>query len=332
MTYTLFFCTFFLLYLILCLIINLLIVMSKKFVFNRAKLLKKAKWAIYKAHWFNSFLPWEYHVFLVNPNCCSKYYLLSFIQNNQLSPEAELLLYENYGKESPSLLKNYIQHQGIQQPLLLKIIKDKELNLFKYYLGFKTNLHYVHETILSNEAQIALINTNDPAFVQKALEYGVRFTYAAFAALLQLGNYDILEMYCKNCLQLNSNSFCDDYWFGILAERNDIKSLSLLSCYFMLSYKALLKLVEAEQDEFLKDYFQRANISESIQCSIAQSENKKLVALYLKAKPFVKKAQIAFIKSNYKDLMKYYYDHYGFDDDVITYWAAFQQFKAFLDV
>lgn len=306
--------------------------MEEKVCPERTRLLKKAKWAIRKSYWLNVRLPIEYHSILINLECCSLHCLRICLQNCSLSPYDEMLLCDKYANDHPEILKEYIGDHGATEALLFKFIENKNLELLQYFIDWRIKHYYRDDALLPPNVQIELINSDDVSLFQEIIKSGVRLTSPAFGALLKCGNYDMLDFYCNFCLKKNTTSYLGDKWFDILFEHHDIKSIKLLTNFFRLSCANLIALINANQDNFITEYFCCSEISDVVQCHIAQSKNKRLIALYLKNKPFAKKAQIELVKSGFKDLLKLHYLRYGLDDDAIIFLASLNHVKSYLDV
>lgn len=307
--------------------------MEEKVCSERTLLLKKAKWAIRKSYWLNARLPVEYHSILVNMECCSLHCLRVCLQHCSLSPSAEMLLCDKYANDHPEILKEYIRAHDATEALLFKFIENKNLELLQYFIDLRRCRYYREDALLPPNVQIELINSEDATLFQEIIKSGIRLTAPAFEALLKCGNYDMLDFYCNFCLKKGTGSYLGDKWFNILFERHDIKSISLLSNFFRLSCANLIDLINANHDDFIMEYFRCSEISDDVQCHIAQNrKNKRLIALYLKNKPFVKKAQIELVKSGFKDLLKLHYLRYGLDNDTIIFLASLNNVKSYLGV
>lgn len=299
---------------------------------DRTLLLKKAKWAIRKSYWLNSSLPVEYHSILINQECCSEYCMRICLQNCSLSSETEVLLFDKYEADKPDILKEYISKHGASDDLLIKIIECKNLELLKCFIDLRISLYFRSDSILPQKVQQELIKSNDSIFFKKVLHFGVLLNFSVILDLLQLGNYDMIEVYCQSGFKNKTGSYLYDNWFSMLAQRDDIKSLTLICYYFKLPCSALLKLLEMKHCDFVMEYFKTQTIDEKVQYHIVQSQNKKLIALYISAKPFVKKAQIELVKSGFKDLLKMHYLKYGLDDEAVVFQASLNNVKAYLGV
>ncbi len=306
--------------------------MEEKVCPDRTPLLKKAKWAIRKSYWFNCPLPAEYHSILINQECCSEYCMRVCLQNCSLTSDNEVLLFDKYGADKPDILIEYIRIHGAQEALLLKLIETKNIKLLICFVNYKKSRYFHDVYVLSENAQIALVNSNDPDFFWLVLSQKIWLTANAFERLLQNGNYDMFETYCKYCYEKGSEKYFYNKWLDILLEHKNEKAIELVVTRFRLDISSLVKLVEHHLEKFVEIYFRLYKINKDEQCFMVNGRNKKLIALYIKNKPFAKKAQIELVKSGCQDLLRMHYLKYGLDDEVIVFQASLNNVKTFLNV
>lgn len=119
--------------------LNYIIMVQQNVSTEKAKLLKKAKWAFRLNYWFGRYFPEEYLCMAVNLECCSEHGLKGYLMDHGLTKESELLLGDNCltGKLNIQLLLDYIKQYGVCDDVLIKAATAEETNVLMEYIEFR---------------------------------------------------------------------------------------------------------------------------------------------------------------------------------------------------
>lgn len=311
--------------------LNYIIMVQQNVSIEKAKLLKKARWAFRLSYWFGKYFPEEYLCMAVNLECCSEYGLKVYLMNHGLTKESELLLGENCltGKLDIQLLLDYIKKYGICDDVLIKAATAENTKVLMEYIRFRNN-EYAYHCCFTENFWKKLIPLRNTSIFEWLLSKGCDLYGSSVEEIIKLNDLEMFRIYCQRKPDSTQALPCSTE--DILFECGNREMLDLAFKTFQFSTGRLFALVNAGNEEILKRYFEIRGLENWQQQELIRSGNKKAIALYLSNRPLDKDAQMLLAKKEYKDLLKMHYLKYGIHDDVLAYQANLNNFKNYIGV
>lgn len=312
--------------------LNYIIMVQQNVSTKKAKLLKKARRAFILSYWFGRYFPEEYLCMAVNLECCSEHGLKGYLMDHGLTKESELLLGDNCltGKLNIQLLLDYIKQYGVCDDVLIKAATAEETNVLMEYIEFRKN-DYAHSyTYFTENFWKKFIPLRNSYIFDWLLRKGCDLYSTSIEEIIKLNDLEMFRIYCQIRPSSTKGLSCSTE--KLLLESGNKEMLNLAFGAFQFSTRTLLALVNADNEEILKRYFEIRGLENWQQQELIRNGNKKAIALYLSNRPLDKDAQMLLAKKEYKDLLKMHYLKYGIHDDVLAYQANLNNFKNYIGV
>lgn len=305
--------------------------MQKNLNNEDAKLRRKARLAFLCSYWLGRPLPTEYHCSVVNLECCSLYGLTILLENQNLSDEAEVLLVEKFAESNAKLVLDYLCRWPRNDKVILKIVQMKQMDILSGYIDNLRRSYRRPGYLLPTSAQLEIVNSGDCAFLKKILYFGVDLNEEARHQMLANKLDDMFITYCTYKPKESSN-YLDRIEEQYLAQSDNVALLTAVAGAFRLSPYFLAVLSEKKCVLLLQKYFSLHADDKSLGEDVVNSQNKKLIAAYIKAAPLNVSAQKKLIRLGYKDLLKLHYQKHGISEEALAYLANLEHFKQYAGI
>ena len=167
--------------------------------------------------------------------------------------------------------------------------------------------------------------------MKKILQLGVNFNEEARHQMLSNKQDDMFITYCTYKPK-GSEIYLDRIEEQYLAQSDNVALLTAVAGAFRLSPYFLAVLSEKKCVLLLQKYFSLHADDKSLGEDVVNSQNKKLIAAYIKAAPLNVSAQKKLIRLGYKDLLKLHYQKHGISEEALAYLANLEHFKQYAGI
>ncbi len=304
---------------------------EKFFSSDKAKTLRKARWAFLLSYWFNRPFPAEYHQMAVNLQCCSAYGLEILLHNHILCPEAEQLIVYKFAKTNPKLVLDYLLKKKYKVgDMLLKLVQLRAYSVLQPYFETKQQTHLKPECFLPLAAWTYIIDTCDEDMLKAALEGYADVPPAGIIQMLRDKKYSMFETYCK-LKPYNSRQYLYTEEINLLICCDHIPTLETAAATFC-SVPCLVALAQKNQKEFLHLFFTKHSLDDDTQLELIKTRNKSLIACYIQHNVLSLPALKLLVQYKFKDLLKLHYQKHGIPEELLAYQANLRSFEIFIGI
>lgn len=300
---------------------------------KQSVLLKKAKRAVFWGIVLNRSIPEKYHCMMVNLECCSMRQLKFYIRDNQLSKQAETLLAQKYADSDSKLVAFYVsQHfDGISGSMQIELIKSHNIALFQNIAASCSG--YIRHFELKNAAIVALIKLDDAVYFSETAKCDIfpkSFERDTVTALIEQQNADIFEAYLQ-MIETQRTEFWNLHQKMLYTQNNE----AMIDCFLKhqtFDANIVCEIIEQENTALFGKLIEKRKLADTVECFLAESGSKKMIAQYLRQWPLHPKAQIELVKRDCKDLLKLHYLKHSISDQALLYVLGLNNFKQYLGI
>ncbi len=286
-------------------------------------LLKRAKHAVRWNFLLHNMISDEFHEAMVRLECCSKYFLRSYIRDYSLSLAAEVLMVEEHAAANPELIAFYVSRQNASDAMRVKIAESKNLILLKHIA--RATSGYLNHFCFSKAAQIAVVRLNDAEYFRKVRELFPECCPEAVSEIIKLQNVEMFDNVFLSAIEINVPQQ------EMLLEQNNAE---MIACFLkhQKNFNANLQHLIIEQDNalLLEKIIEKNRLSEAVEFFLAKKGSKKMIAQYIQRWPLCSAAQIELVKHDYRDLLKLHFLKHGISERALLYQVSLNQFKAYI--
>ncbi len=202
-----------------------------------------------------------------------------------LSPQNEVLMV-NFN--SFDLFKWFVRYVPLREPAQMAIL-DKE-NFFEYFVGLRE---------LDDAAECELIRRNNADFIRYYIDlYGL--SDEAEKIMLDVCSRDVIVPYIR------MHGFGPVSLLKLIRSNNEFLIKTYIDWHPIKWRTAQVALIESGNEEVIKSYICRNNLSDDAEVELINSQNEELIKLYLKGHKLSRSAKIALLETENVRLFELY--------------------------